>query len=395
MTQRHKPDCMKWQEVDGRYEFDDLSPCSCGVCQVPPAGWYCTRTAGHDGPCAARQDFSDARKRSESLLESLTKTCLCQSGDVGFWCENCQRDIDKIASELRREIVYASPDGVYAFDGTTNRRLSTADEPDARCRREFAQGFATPLHCSRRKGHEGACGWGEPYTGTAAMPDMSDVIASGGLPEAVEGTYAWQVEAELNALKDAIAPYRHTEEDRQLWQEPQAFVREIQEMRGELDRYAKQLAEREAREHRVIGGPWRAEKVVYPSGRDVSFEIFDGDGKVVCGTYMREIKFDPKGVARDEHCVNLIVEAVNRQRRAPSNAYSVADVRALIRSAADAQGSYKNLATAWDVSPQYLSDILAGRREPGRAVLQRLGLAQERIFVPAPQDESGVGDIDA
>jgi hypothetical protein len=22
-------------------------------CRVPPPGWYCTRTPGHDGPCAA------------------------------------------------------------------------------------------------------------------------------------------------------------------------------------------------------------------------------------------------------------------------------------------------------------------------------------------------------
>ena len=26
------------------------------ICQLPPEGWYCTRTAGHDGPCAAHQD---------------------------------------------------------------------------------------------------------------------------------------------------------------------------------------------------------------------------------------------------------------------------------------------------------------------------------------------------
>ena len=25
-------------------------------CEVPPAGWYCTRPAGHDGPCAAHPD---------------------------------------------------------------------------------------------------------------------------------------------------------------------------------------------------------------------------------------------------------------------------------------------------------------------------------------------------
>ena len=26
----------------------------CG-CEVPPPGWYCTRAAGHEGPCAAYQ----------------------------------------------------------------------------------------------------------------------------------------------------------------------------------------------------------------------------------------------------------------------------------------------------------------------------------------------------
>lgn len=24
-------------------------------CQLPPPGWWCSRDAGHDGPCAARQ----------------------------------------------------------------------------------------------------------------------------------------------------------------------------------------------------------------------------------------------------------------------------------------------------------------------------------------------------
>ena len=26
-------------------------------CQVPPIGWNCSRGAGHDGPCAARNQF--------------------------------------------------------------------------------------------------------------------------------------------------------------------------------------------------------------------------------------------------------------------------------------------------------------------------------------------------
>lgn len=25
-----------------------------GGCRIPPAGWWCSREAGHDGPCAAR-----------------------------------------------------------------------------------------------------------------------------------------------------------------------------------------------------------------------------------------------------------------------------------------------------------------------------------------------------
>jgi hypothetical protein len=35
-------------------------PCECGIrrkldtCTKPPAGWLCSRPAGHDGPCAAR-----------------------------------------------------------------------------------------------------------------------------------------------------------------------------------------------------------------------------------------------------------------------------------------------------------------------------------------------------
>lgn len=32
-----------------------------GVCDKPPAGWYCTRDAEHEGPCAARQAIVTTR----------------------------------------------------------------------------------------------------------------------------------------------------------------------------------------------------------------------------------------------------------------------------------------------------------------------------------------------
>lgn len=31
------------------------------VCTVPPAGWWCSRPAGHDGPCAAREVKPDPK----------------------------------------------------------------------------------------------------------------------------------------------------------------------------------------------------------------------------------------------------------------------------------------------------------------------------------------------
>lgn len=31
-----------------------------GMCALPPTGWYCTRSAGHDGPCAAHQGIGPA-----------------------------------------------------------------------------------------------------------------------------------------------------------------------------------------------------------------------------------------------------------------------------------------------------------------------------------------------
>lgn len=43
-----------------------------GQCQIPPAGWYCTRAPGHDGPCAARPvspDDEELRRAYESAFE--------------------------------------------------------------------------------------------------------------------------------------------------------------------------------------------------------------------------------------------------------------------------------------------------------------------------------------
>lgn len=39
------------------------------------------------------------------------------------------------------------------------------------------------------------------------------------------------VTQERDALRDVIAPFRHTPEDRELWQDQEAFIREVRELR--------------------------------------------------------------------------------------------------------------------------------------------------------------------
>lgn len=45
---------IKVQIVPKAGEFDRFMGKSPLDCSIPPAGWYCTRKLGHDGPCAAR-----------------------------------------------------------------------------------------------------------------------------------------------------------------------------------------------------------------------------------------------------------------------------------------------------------------------------------------------------
>jgi transcriptional regulator with XRE-family HTH domain len=53
------------------------------------------------------------------------------------------------------------------------------------------------------------------------------------------------------------------------------------------------------------------------------------------------------------------------------------DVIAAIRKAADEAGTQKALAARLGVSDSYLADVLNGRKDPGEAILEPLGL--ERV----------------
>jgi len=41
-----------------------------GACDQPPEGWYCTRTKGHDGPCAALRAALDTTKEADHGSEA-------------------------------------------------------------------------------------------------------------------------------------------------------------------------------------------------------------------------------------------------------------------------------------------------------------------------------------
>lgn len=55
------------------------------------------------------------------------------------------------------------------------------------------------------------------------------------------------------------------------------------------------------------------------------------------------------------------------------------NVRALLKRSCDAAGSQSAWAKANNATPAYVSDVLAGRREPGPAICEALGI--ERVVI--------------
>jgi len=56
-------------------------------------------------------------------------------------------------------------------------------------------------------------------------------------------------------------------------------------------------------------------------------------------------------------------------------------VRAILRSACEREGSQRAWAKKHRVSPQFLSEVLSGRKEPSPAVLEPLGMQREVYYV--------------
>lgn len=64
------------------------------------------------------------------------------------------------------------------------------------------------------------------------------------------------------------------------------------------------------------------------------------------------------------------------------NAATQADLLAILRSACDRAGGQQAWATAHGFSPQYVCDVLKGRRDVSEAMANALGFLKEIRFVP-------------
>ncbi|HEV2054676.1 MAG TPA: helix-turn-helix transcriptional regulator [Methylomirabilota bacterium] len=60
---------------------------------------------------------------------------------------------------------------------------------------------------------------------------------------------------------------------------------------------------------------------------------------------------------------------------------SKVDLVELLRQRAKRAGSQQALAETLGVTPAYLSDVLAGRREPGPKILEALRLRRQVVYV--------------
>lgn len=69
------------------------------------------------------------------------------------------------------------------------------------------------------------------------------------------------------------------------------------------------------------------------------------------------------------------------------NGVTSSDIRAILIAATRVDGSAKATAKKLSISPQYLSDVIAGKRAVSHILAERLGYKQVTVFVPIEDDE--------
>lgn len=79
-------------------------------CEVPPAGWYCTRAKGHDGPCAAIPIMqSEASEKAREADQTFTGIAYAAGAaakmmqEAGYTKQQCLSMMDVAWDIMARE----------------------------------------------------------------------------------------------------------------------------------------------------------------------------------------------------------------------------------------------------------------------------------------------------
>ena len=67
-------------------------------------------------------------------------------------------------------------------------------------------------------------------------------------------------------------------------------------------------------------------------------------------------------------------------KRITIDALKLDDLREVLAAKSAEMGSQKALAAQLEISPQYLGDVLSGKREPGESILKALGLQKVVLY---------------
>lgn len=85
-------------------------------CEVPPAGWRCTREAGHDGPCAALP--TDIKERDRDRYEWYAKLMAFSQESEQSDMISKQRELYRLFADMRRNnVIVATVFDAYLSGG--------------------------------------------------------------------------------------------------------------------------------------------------------------------------------------------------------------------------------------------------------------------------------------
>lgn len=90
-------------------------------CDVPPAGWACSRSAGHEGPCAATREARSALERDADVL---------RIGDAVWQIDGvCVHETIVLDVMIMSQQIPSDPPGTRVLGYKVQHHLWNADRP--------------------------------------------------------------------------------------------------------------------------------------------------------------------------------------------------------------------------------------------------------------------------